>query len=751
MHYPAAHATSGWVCSTVLLVALAGCGGGGSSSGTASAPAPAPAPASPPAPTTQSITTVAPISGFGSIFVGGVEFETDSASFELEDRGASESELALGMRVRVEGTVNDDGVTGNAQRVLYEAELVGPVSSAPLIEDDGEVLRFNVFDTQVVAERTVTSFDDSSTDAFSFDTLAQGDVVEVSGALNGLTGVLEATRIERRPAGTATTIIKGSVAGLATDASSFTLAGVTVNVDGNTDLSRLAGGLTDGAVVRVRGTLQSDGSVLASVIRPDKGELADAPDNDEAELEGLIEMSDDLANLLISGQQVDASSATVTPSGSDLAVGQQVKVKGTLNGDVLVATTVSIRSQRVRASAAIAAVDATANTFSLRFGGGDQTLEFAVDTASDIRDSGTDLSIADLRIDETVRVRAARVDNVLTAEHVRRKDDNGTRLQGAATSLDEMAGLVEIEGVSFATDANTVFQREQQGEDDLDISAAEFFASASVGSLVKAKDRDDDGTAEEIELELRAAELRRSRTVQGQLTAIADDDASLELAGERFELTDSTEFTRRGATLTRAEFDALAAAGTLLVVTDSDGDGSAERVRIGISDDGTQSELKALLEAFDATAGTLTLSGQEFGSDADTAFFVDVSGSADAAVTAAEFFARLTVNQSVVKARDLDGDGILETAVLTSSEDDESELELEVQGPVQDFDAIAGTITIAGQTFSTDAGTRFKRDVRGDDDVSLTRDAFFAALSAGVIVEVKDDGNDGVADKLKLK
>ena len=68
-----------------------------------------------------------------------------------------------------------------------------------------------------------------------------------------------------------------------------------------------------------------------------------------------------------------------------------------------------------------------------------------------------------------------------------------------------MAGLVEIEGVSFATDANTVFQREQQGEDDLDISAAEFFASASVGSLVKAKDRDDDGTAEEIELELRVS------------------------------------------------------------------------------------------------------------------------------------------------------------------------------------------------------------------------------------------------------
>lgn len=736
------------VASTALSLILAGCGAGGGSS---SAPAPNQSAPPPAANTPQPVTTVAPITGFGSVFVGGVEFETDSAEVEVEDSMSSESDLALGMRVRVEGSVNDDGVTGTADRVIYEAELVGPVSSTPVIENDGETLRFNAFGVQVVADRTVTAFD-ADDPSFSFDTLAQGDVVEVSGAFNRVANVLEATRIELRPAGTTEAILSGVVQNLDAAGTSFTLDGVTVAIDGNTDQSRVDGQLADGDDVRVRGELQSDGSVLATAIRTERGEIADAQvaDDAEAELEGVIESNDGSGNLVVSGQAVDASGATVRPEGAALTVGRKIEAEGSLNGDTLVATAIKVKAERVRAIARIAEVDAAAGTFSLRFGGMDQLLTFAVDTATDIRDRGMDLRIGDLRPDDAVRVLATRIDGVLTAEHVRRDDDDRARLQGAATALDEMAGTVEIEGISFTTDADTVFQQSVDGDEDAPITSAEFFAAASVGSLVKAKDRDVDGMAEEVELESEAADLRLSRTFQGEIESIDSEGGSLVVAGETVQIDDDTDLRVRGNSVSRAEFDALISVGTAVVVTDEDADGVAERVRIVVRDDAEDVEVTALVEAFDAPAGSITLAGMDFTTGADTEFFIDVSGSSDMAVGAVEFFAQLVAGQSVVEARDIDGDGVLESLVLKGAEN-ENELEVSVQGPVTAFDANAGTLTVDGQNFGTDADTRFERSVRGDDGERLTAEAFFAALAEGDVVEVKDEGNDGIADKVELK
>ncbi len=736
---------------TVLALALAGCGGGGGS-GSASAPAQS-APPPPASSTPQPVTTVAPISGFGSVFVAGVEFETDSAEVEVEDNLSSESELALGMRVRVEGSVNDDGVTGSADRVVYEAELVGPVGSTPIVENDGETLRFNAFGVQVVAERTVTSFDGSDP-AFSFDTLAQGDIVEVSGAFNRVANVLEATRIELRPPGTTEAIVSGSVENLDAAGTSFTLDGVTVLIDGNTDLTRVDGQLADGDDVRVRGDLQADGSVLATVIRTRRGEIAEAQvaANAEVELEGVIESNDGAGNLVVSGQPVDASNATLSPSGAALSEGRKVEVEGTLRGDVLVASAIKIKAERVRAIARIGEVDTAAMTFALRFGGMDQLLTFAVDTATDIRDRGMDLRIADLRVDDPVRVLATRIDGVLTAEHVRRGNDDRARLQGTATGLDEMAGTVEIEGVSFATDADTAFQRAIDGDDDASITAAEFFAAASIGSVIKAKDRDVDGVAEELEIESETAELRVSRTFAGEVEAIDSDDGSLVVAGENVAIDDDTDLRVRGNRLSRAEFDALIATGARVVVSDTDADGVAERVRIVVPEDGRDVEVTALVDAFDAVTGVITLAGMDFATDTDTAFFIDVSGATDTATAAVEFFARLTQGQSVVEARDIDGDGTLEALVLKGAEGEgEDQLEVSVQGPVDAFDAGVGTLVVDGQEFTTDADTRFKRNVRGDDDEPLSAEAFFAALAVGAVVEVKDEGGDGVADRIELK
>jgi hypothetical protein len=66
-----------------LLTALAGCGGSGGSD----------APGTGPTATNQ--TTVGQITGFGSIYVNGIEFDTAGASYEVDDAIASNDD-ALG-------------------------------------------------------------------------------------------------------------------------------------------------------------------------------------------------------------------------------------------------------------------------------------------------------------------------------------------------------------------------------------------------------------------------------------------------------------------------------------------------------------------------------------------------------------------------------------------------------------------------------------------------------------------------------
>jgi hypothetical protein len=84
-----------------------------------------------------------------------------------------------------------------------------------------------------------------------------------------------------------------------------------------------------------------------------------------------------------------------------------------------------------------------------------------------------------------------------------------------------------------------------------------------------------------------------------------------------------------------------------------------------------------------------------------------------------------------------------------------------VQGVVSGLDVAAGTVTILGQTVSTDGSTEFHghEDVSGVDGPAMTRGAFFAGLTAGVsVVKAAGQGNadwtagpSGAARSLELQ
>ena len=69
--------------------------------------------------TPTGITSSGTITGFGSIIVNGVKFETSTSTFSIDDSpSGSQDDLAVGMRVTVNGTVNSDGVNGTATSVI---------------------------------------------------------------------------------------------------------------------------------------------------------------------------------------------------------------------------------------------------------------------------------------------------------------------------------------------------------------------------------------------------------------------------------------------------------------------------------------------------------------------------------------------------------------------------------------------------------------------------------------------------------
>lgn len=211
------------------------------------------------------VASVGTTTGFGSVIVNGVAYDTSAADIFIENSlaGTGDSALAqniaLGMVVRVEGRLVPDGGAA-ADRIFYGSELKGPVES---ISDTDAVSRQLLIlgQTVVMDDRTVLR----NTDAAS---LAKGMVVEVSG-LPDESGNIFAAYINKTadalpPAGAAE--LKGTVQNLGSQ--TFLINLLTVDY-ATADLSALPGGAPqDGQLLKVRGRLQTAGLILAERLEP---------------------------------------------------------------------------------------------------------------------------------------------------------------------------------------------------------------------------------------------------------------------------------------------------------------------------------------------------------------------------------------------------------------------------------------------------------------------------------------------------
>ena len=436
------------------------------------------------------LTSSGTIDAFGSIFVNGVEFKTDEAEIIIDSENGSADDLGLGMVVIVSGTINSDGTTGNAVQIIFDDEIQGPINTITN-SADGDTKLLDILGIEVIVERTGTVYED-----VTFDTLAIGDLVEVSGFPNEDLQ-LRATRIEKKTAfiaGSSEIELKGVVSNLT--GTTFNLGDFLVDFS-NADLSDLPGSVvSNGLTVEVHGTLM-DQLIEADRIE-EEDDLSDSFEEDgDVELKGTITDYISDSDFSVNGVTVDASGATRSPQGLSLGNGVVVEVEGSWNGSILVASEVEARRGRMEIEAAVASVDTAANTITLQLFPGTVLVQLDSKTRlDDDTDAAEDLGIADLTSGDFLEVEAVQSGDSLLATRIDRDDRDDDILQAPVEAFTPGVDIT-ILGITYST-AGAEF--ENQNDDS--ISSGEFYTQLQIGDLVKVKDEDiADGIADEVEFE----------------------------------------------------------------------------------------------------------------------------------------------------------------------------------------------------------------------------------------------------------
>jgi len=333
---------------TGLAVMLVACGGSGGSDDDDSA-------------TSEKVVARGVITQLGSIYVNGVKYETpNGGSYSNDDSTSSIANFKVGQVVGLRGRRNDDGVTGTADEVEYEAEIEGEAQG-------GAITGITIVITGNTNASEIPGFSGA---------LVNGTRYEVSGIWLDDTNI-EATFLKIDDDGDDEDEIKGFVENAAP--ASFDVRGITYNYGGVPALS-------NGDFVEVHFDATSCTAPPNVTCTSTEVELEDDYNDQasgrEVEFEGAVNLDPtDLAacppgaDFLIDMTCIDWNSV---PTGgwmdglvdsSDVVAGLRAEAEGHFNdAGLLIAEKIKGRGNRVRVISTAVNVDGGAGTFDLFFG-----------------------------------------------------------------------------------------------------------------------------------------------------------------------------------------------------------------------------------------------------------------------------------------------------------------------------------------------------------------------------------------------
>ena len=450
-----------WTLAAATTVLVAACGGGSSSSQPTATG------------TMKTMYVTGAISGFGSVIVNGVHYESDSASVTLEGHSGSVAQLKVGEVVHLKAGIDAQG-NAHAQTIEQGRLIQGVVQAV----DVG--LGTLTIAGQVIKVDNATSFD-ASIPGGTLAGIKVGDRIEVHGFVSA-SGEALATRIEKADAGDNEIEVTGLLSALDTVAKRFTVG--TQVVDYSTAMLEgfPASGPAADDIVEAQGTsLLADGALQATKVQKEDGDLH-GHQGDGGELEGLV--TDVVVGppvvFKVDGQQVTTTPNTIFVGGNsaDLKTDARVEVEGTLDasGTMLVADKVIFKLEStLKLSAAVEDVNAGGGTLKVL---GITFIVTADTRKEDDRSDNHFFSLADVIGGDWVEMSGypdpAGSGNMIATKLERHSPESVVELQGSADQLDLVNLTFKIAGVSVGTTLSTEFK-----DGDTLISSTEFYAGAA--------------------------------------------------------------------------------------------------------------------------------------------------------------------------------------------------------------------------------------------------------------------------------
>lgn len=407
---------------------------------------------------------------FGSVFVNGVEYETDSGTgYTVNGREGQLDELRIGQVITVHASVPSTG-SPHATRIVYDADIKGPVTSVDIAASTFVVLG------QTVIVDAGTSFDSSLPNRLAG---LAGAFVEISGLRNA-DGTLVATRIEAE-SDRASVELEGMVSAFDSSARTFLIGTQRVDYSGAT-LSD--GGPAAGVFVEVEGSIDGSGTLMATRVERESDGLGGA-DGAKAELEGFVTSYTSASDFVVNGQRVTTTNTTVFEGSGTLGLNAFVEVEGTFNaGGVLVAREVEFRvDDEAELEGTVDSIDAAAGSFVVL------GVTVRTNALTRFEDQSslhvTQFDLSSLRTGDFVEITGSVDTNgtALRATRIERDDpESELEIRGPATGIDAPARTLVILGVTVQADGDAEFR----DGNDVRVSAAVFFAAAA-GRIVEAE------------------------------------------------------------------------------------------------------------------------------------------------------------------------------------------------------------------------------------------------------------------------
>ncbi|MES1939135.1 hypothetical protein T5B8_02760 [Salinisphaera sp. T5B8] len=416
------------------------------------------------------------VSGFGSVYIDGVEFETDAAQIVFVGEPVTESRLSPGDLVTVVGTVDAAG-QARATRIVYERTLDGPIDQ---IETDGDT------GTLVALGQTVEFDSDTVFVNAPAEELAAGDLIAVSG-FTQTDNRVHAQSIRRSETGfvpnNSTLEIEGTVDSI--EATRLRVGDQTIDF-ANAQIRPDRSALVVGSRIEAFGTRAEspDAPMIAS--RLNVSVFKQPPAGRQMLVGAQIRDYVDQSDFVAGGWRMDADDAQRLDNlASELSNGMYISARGVFENGRVKARTVRVEPPaNAMLKADIDTIDTTAGTITLL----GRRIDVRDDTRYIERRENGDRS---LRIGTLVRGDTIRVQLYIDADKatVRSLERLPAGTSNAAVSGQVMqferndnTATIVVAGVTAELADDTTVYRDTEGDE---IDADSFFARVENGRRVR--------------------------------------------------------------------------------------------------------------------------------------------------------------------------------------------------------------------------------------------------------------------------